>query len=193
MGLNLLAFTLLGYLLGSLPMGVLVARWLRGVDLRRGGSGHIGALNTLRQAGKGAAALTLLLDLGKGLLATWLAARYGWTAFAPAAAGTAVIVGHCWPVWLRFRGGMGLATGAGAVVLFAPLIPLLGITAWWLILRVNHHSARAMAASMALMPLAAVLLGYSLPTLVLVFGGSLVIFLRHLGDFRRRYPAGWRG
>ena len=193
MGLNLLAFTLLGYLLGSIPMGILVARSLRGVDPRQGGSGHTGALNTLRQAGKGAAALTLALDLGKGLLATWLAARYGWTAFAPAAAATTVVVGHCWPVWTRFRGGMGLATGAGAVVLFAPLIPLLGIAAWWLILRLTHHSARAMAASMALMPLAAVLLGYPLPTLVLVLGGSLAVFLRHLADFGRRYPAGWRG
>jgi glycerol-3-phosphate acyltransferase PlsY len=138
-----------------------------------------------------AAAITLLLDLGKGWLAVWLATRYGWSAYTPAVAGSLAIVGHCWPVWLRFRGGMGLATGGGAILPFAPLLIPLGLLMWWLWLRALRHSARAMAASVATLPLVATLLGYPAPTLALVLGGSLVIFLRHTSGFRRVYKRDW--
>lgn len=191
MGLNLLVFALLGYLLGSFPSGVVIGRLARGVDPRQAGSGHTGTLNTLRTAGKLPAALTLLFDFGKGWLVTWLATQYGWSAYTPAVAGAAAVIGHCWPVWLRFKGGMGLATAGGAAVSFTPVLLPLALAIWWVFLRLTRHSARAMAASVALMPLAALLLGYALPSVGLVITLALVVFIRHMADFRRRYKQGW--
>ena len=105
---------LLGYLLGSIPFGVLLT-WLGGAgDLRQIGSGNIGATNVLRTGRKGLAAATLLLDMAKGAVAVLIAA-----AFLPgtaALAATAAFIGHCYPVWLKFRGGKGVATLMGVVL-----------------------------------------------------------------------------
>jgi len=116
------ALVLLGaYLLGALPFSFLVARAFGVADVRRVGSGNVGATNVMRSAGKGAGALALLLDAAKGALAVALAERLlpdpQWV---PAAAALAAVLGHMYPVWLRFEGGKGVATGAGAL---APLAP----------------------------------------------------------------------
>src|SRR5512135_2783762 len=108
-----LGFALLGYLCGSLTFSIWITRLLKGVDVRDAGSGHATTTNTIRQAGFAAGALVLVLDIGKGFLPTWLALHY-----APPAVRTWVaaltlacaVAGHCWPVFARFRGGMGLAT-----------------------------------------------------------------------------------
>ncbi len=108
------AAALIGYLLGSVPWGILLTRVAGAGDLRAIGSGNIGATNVLRTGRKGLAAATLLLDLLKGSVAVWIAA-----ALLPGhelAAGVAAFVGHCYPVWLRFRGGKGVATMMGVVV-----------------------------------------------------------------------------
>ncbi|MFZ3482874.1 glycerol-3-phosphate 1-O-acyltransferase PlsY [Sphingomonas sp. 3-13AW] len=105
---------LLGYALGSIPFGLLLARWFGAGDLRAIGSGNIGATNVLRTGRKGLAAATLLLDAAKGclavLLAEWLFPGYGLLAAATA------FLGHCFPVWLGFRGGKGVATMMGVVL-----------------------------------------------------------------------------
>src|SRR5512136_2326876 len=110
------------YLLGSIPFSFLVARAFGVRDVRRVGSGNVGATNVLRSAGKAAGVLAFLLDAGKGAAAVALAARLvpGEPAL-PAAAALAAIVGHMYPMWLRFEGGKGVATGLGA---FAPLVPM---------------------------------------------------------------------
>jgi glycerol-3-phosphate acyltransferase PlsY len=109
------------YLIGSIPFSFLVARAFGVHDVRRVGSGNVGATNVLRSAGKMAGGLALLLDLGKGAAATALAGRLApGDASLPAAAAFAAVVGHMYPVWLRFEGGKGVATGLGA---FAPLAP----------------------------------------------------------------------
>ncbi len=108
------AAALIGYLLGSVPWGILLTRVAGAGDLRTIGSGNIGATNVLRTGRKGLAAATLLLDLLKGAVAVWIAA-----ALLPGhelAAGVAAFIGHCYPVWLRFRGGKGVATMMGVVV-----------------------------------------------------------------------------
>ncbi|MBD8678213.1 glycerol-3-phosphate 1-O-acyltransferase PlsY [Sphingomonas sp. CFBP 13720] len=108
------AAVLIGYLLGSVPWGILLTRVAGAGDLRTIGSGNIGATNVLRTGRKGLAAATLLLDLLKGAVAVWIAA-----ALLPGhelAAGVAAFIGHCYPVWLRFRGGKGVATMMGVVV-----------------------------------------------------------------------------
>jgi len=105
---------MLGYLLGSIPFGVLLTRWFGAGDLRTIGSGNIGATNVLRTGRKGLAAATLLLDLGKGAAAVLIAEAL-FPGTAPLA-GMAAFLGHCYPVWLKFRGGKGVATLMGIVV-----------------------------------------------------------------------------
>jgi glycerol-3-phosphate acyltransferase PlsY len=102
----------LGYLLGSIPFGLLLARAGGAGDIRKLGSGNIGATNVLRTGRKGLAAATLLLDAGKGVLAVWLAGRFGGEG-ATLAAGAGAVFGHVWPAWLGFRGGKGVATFLG--------------------------------------------------------------------------------
>lgn len=117
---NELLWLLVGYLLGSIPFGLILTQMSGGGDIRAIGSGNIGATNVLRTGKKGVAAATLFLDAGKGALAVWLAARYG-DEWAPLAAAFGAFAGHVHPAWLKFRGGKGVAT-------------LLGISAgfsWW--------------------------------------------------------------
>jgi glycerol-3-phosphate acyltransferase PlsY len=116
-----------GYLLGSLPFSFLVARVFGVEDVRRVGSGNVGATNVLRSAGKTAGVLALLLDAAKGGAASGLALRLvPDPALVPALAAVAAVLGHMYPVWLRFRGGKGVATGLGA---FAPLAPSAALAA----------------------------------------------------------------
>jgi glycerol-3-phosphate acyltransferase PlsY len=115
------------YLIGAIPFGFLLVRWTTGADVRTAGSGNIGATNVLRTTGRAAGVATLLLDIGKGYLAVWLAERLsggspGWTA----AAALAVMAGHAFPVFLRFRGGKAMASFVGAFLRLTPL-PLLAV------------------------------------------------------------------
>ncbi|MFY0525101.1 glycerol-3-phosphate 1-O-acyltransferase PlsY [Archangium gephyra] len=121
------ALLLLGYLAGSVPFGVLLTRWFRGVDVRQSGSGNIGATNVTRVAGKKLGAVVLLLDALKGalavVLALWLVPE------APrlhAAVGLAAFLGHVYPVWLKLHGGKGVATALGVLVVLVPLGALAG-------------------------------------------------------------------
>lgn len=108
------------YLLGSIPFAFLLARRLRGVDLRRAGSGNVGATNVMRTAGAGVAVAVVLLDVVKGAAVVVLAGRALPGVVAPAAAGVAAILGHVYPIWLRFRGGKGVATAFGVFGVLAP-------------------------------------------------------------------------
>lgn len=109
------------YLLGSVPFSFLVARWFGVKDVRQVGSGNVGATNVMRSAGRGAGLLAFLLDAGKGAAAAWLASLVEpGTSPLPPLAAVAAVLGHMYPVWLGFRGGKGVATGAGAFVPLAP-------------------------------------------------------------------------
>jgi glycerol-3-phosphate acyltransferase PlsY len=128
------------YLLGSIPFGYLIVRAVAGADVREGGSGGTGATNVSRRAGKAAGAITLVVDAAKGAAAVALAqllltSNYGVNWFVACAA-VAVIVGHCFPVWLLFRGGKGVATGVGVFLSLAPLAVIFAgvlflVTVWW--------------------------------------------------------------
>jgi glycerol-3-phosphate acyltransferase PlsY len=109
----------IGYVLGSIPFALLVGRWLGGIDLRRSGSGNLGAANAFRTTGPLVGVAILLLDVAKGVASVLLARRLGGGA-TPTVAGVAAVVGHVYPVWLGFHGGKGVATACGAFALLAP-------------------------------------------------------------------------
>lgn len=166
----------LGYLLGSIPFGLLLTKFSGGGDIRSIGSGNIGATNVLRTGRKGLAALTLLLDLLKGFFAVWLAQRYFSGSEAVAAAGA--FFGHLYPIWLNFKGGKGVATYAG--IMFGLLWQggVIYAVAWiggLLIFRISSV-AGLLAASVA--PLAAVYFErYDLVAMLVAC--SLIIFWKH--------------
>ncbi|HZU76288.1 MAG TPA: glycerol-3-phosphate 1-O-acyltransferase PlsY [Dehalococcoidia bacterium] len=109
-----------GYLIGSVPVGLLIGRAVRGLDVREHGSGSIGTTNVLRLVGPTAAALTFGLDVGKGAVAVVAARRLGASRQAQAVAGFTCVVGHCWPLFAKFRGGKGVATSFGGVIAMSP-------------------------------------------------------------------------
>ena len=191
MGLHLLALGLIAYLLGSIPFGFLFARLFAATDIRTVGSRHTGTLNTWRGAGWLPAGLTLLGDVGKGAVAVWLAQRYGWSAYAVAVAGTMVIAGHCWPVWLRFRGGMGAATGGGVALMTMPAILVVAIVSWVLWSVILRHSPRAISVTTLLLPLATWWLGYPPAVMALALAASTLIFVRHISQLTREYQSFW--
>jgi len=164
-----------GYLLGSIPFGVVIARVASDVDLRRVGSGNIGATNVLRAVGKGAAALTLLGDIGKGALAVGLARWTGASAALVAAVGLAVVLGHLFPVWAGFRGGKGVATTLGVILGAMPIVGGLLLVIWLAVAAITRYSSLAALVATATMPLLAwlvdgrpAMLGLSSALLVLV-------------------------
>lgn len=181
----LLLPALVGYGVGSLPLGFIIASRVRGIDLRRVGSGNVGAANVHRTAGLGVALLVVALDVAKGATSVAVAVRLGHGPVTQVAAGVAAIVGHVAPVWLRFRGGKGVATACGVFMLLAPLataIAAVGFVATVWITR--YVSLGSIVATAALPPLA-----WALDAPVAVIGGAtiaaLVIIPRHAGNLAR--------
>ncbi len=172
----------LGYLLGSIPFGLILTKAFGAGDLRSIGSGSIGATNVLRTGRKGLAAATLLLDALKGAVAVYLAAQW-WPLAAPVAAFGA-IVGHCFPVWLAFKGGKGVATALGILLALSWQIALICVAVWlvaFLISRIS--SVGGISAAIAAAP-AAWALGHGELILPLV-GIALVILWRHRANIAR--------
>jgi glycerol-3-phosphate acyltransferase PlsY len=175
---------LLGYLLGSVPTGVLAAR-ASGVDVRRVGSGNIGTANVLRAAGKKAAVVTMIGDMVKGFVPVALAIWLVESQWVHALVAFAALAGHTWPVFLRFKGGKGVATGAGTVIALAPLIGLLMFAVWWVVVLLSRYTSLAAMVTMVLGPVAFILAGQPLPYVVYtVFGAALVVWL-HRENLRR--------
>ncbi len=173
---------LVGYLAGSLPTGVIVGR-LAGRDPRRGGSGNIGASNVTRTLGKQWGAVTLLVDLAKGFGPTWWALRAGGVDVGAATA-VASVVGHCFPAWLRFRGGKGVATAFGTMAAFAWPVAVVTAVAWvglFAMTRVPAVGSLAAAALFVALPhFEARPLAFHLYTLAV----ALVIVVRHRQNLR---------
>jgi glycerol-3-phosphate acyltransferase PlsY len=185
---GILACVAAGYLLGSIPSGVLLARLFGWPDPRAHGSGHTGALNVSRGAGQGALVIVLLVDVAKGLAAVLIAPLVWGSPWAVTAAGIAAVIGHNWPVWLRFRGGMGLATGIGAVISLAwPVVLVAAISLAIIRFLIIHHTPRAIIAASFTIPVALWLLRYPPPIFWLGTGVAILSILRHTSDWNRRY------
>ncbi|MEC7623694.1 MAG: glycerol-3-phosphate 1-O-acyltransferase PlsY [Pseudomonadota bacterium] len=167
---------LLGYLIGSIPFGLLLTRAAGMGDVRKIGSGNIGATNVLRTGNKGLAAGTLLLDLLKGLAPVLIAERLGGEVAAAFAAGAAVL-GHCFPVWLGFRGGKGVATNAGVAFGLAWPVGLAYAFVWLSVLAIFRISSLAGMAAVVAAAAAAPLFGYPQFFPVLAAIALLIIYL----------------
>ncbi len=171
-----------GYLLGSIPFGLILSKLFGLGDIREIGSGNIGATNVLRTGRKGLALLTLLLDGGKGATAVWIAA--GFTPLLGFFAGLGAVAGHCYPVWLKFRGGRGVATGFGVLLAAAPLAGVLACGTWALAAAIVRISSVAALAAYLLAPVYAFAL-YGMPEAVLGAAISILIILRHRSNIGR--------
>jgi glycerol-3-phosphate acyltransferase PlsY len=148
------------YLIGSIPFSYLVARWFGVGDVRRVGSGNVGATNVMRSAGKTAGALAFLLDAAKGGAATYLVKRMvPGDVLIPSLAAIAAVLGHVFPVWLRFRGGKGVATGAGAFLPLAPLAAGLAMVVFAVTLAVSRYVSVSSIVATTSLPLLAALFG----------------------------------
>ena len=167
---------LLGYLIGSIPFGLLLTRAAGMGDVRKIGSGNIGATNVLRTGNKGLAAGTLLLDLLKGLAPVLIAERLGGEVAAAFAAGAAVL-GHCFPVWLGFKGGKGVATNAGVAFGLAWPVGLAYACVWLSVLAIFRISSLAGMAAVVAAAAAAPLFGYPQFFPVLAAIALLIIYL----------------
>jgi glycerol-3-phosphate acyltransferase PlsY len=175
----------IAYLAGSVPFGLLIARLTGNVDLRRVGSGNIGATNVLRAVGKGAAALTLIGDIGKGAAAVMLARGLGASSRILAAVALAAVLGHLFPIFLGFRGGKGVATTLGVVLAAMPVVGGLLLLVWLLVAVVWRYSSLAALAAAAALPALAWLVD-GRPVMVL-FGAlsAALIFWRHRENIGR--------
>ena len=185
--MDLLPSILIGYLVGSLPIGYLMTQRTRGIDLRRAGSGNVGAANAYRTSGLGIAIGVMLADAGKGAAAVLLAAgdAGGAGSSASVAAGVAAVVGHVYPVWLGFRGGKGVATATGVFSVLSPLPTAIAAAAFALtVYRSRFVSLGSIVATLALP-----IVEWLTPGLPAVdVGATLVaalILFRHRGNIAR--------
>jgi len=172
-----------GYLVGAVPTGYLVC-WAFGVDLRTVGSGNIGTANAYRAAGKWAFVATLLGDVLKGLapvIAARLLVENDWVV---AGVALAALVGHCWPVYLGFRGGKAVATAAGTAIGLAPPVGLLMFGIWWAVVLVSRYTSLAALVLALAGPLLFVITGQPTAYLVYAACASLLILERHRGNVR---------
>ena len=169
--LKVLALVAFGYLLGSVPSGWLVMKVYRNQDLRKLGSGNIGAANVFRAGGPGAFTLTLVADGLKGFIPVMLGITLGVDEVSLAAIGLAAVIGHTWPLYLGFRGGKGVATSGGVLLALAPVALVLAGLTWFLIIRITKVA--------------------SLASLCAVAVGFVSLIVLHLIGWQAWRPVGW--
>ena len=178
---------LLAYLLGSIPFGYLIVHWQKGIDIRATGSGSIGATNVMRNLGILGFVATFILDAGKGAAAVWLAEKItahspGWTAVAAVTA----IFAHCFPVWLKFRGGKGVATGVGVFIALAPSQVALVLVIFAVVVGIWRYISLGSIVATAAFPLLVHFMKHPpLPIVLGAAGGAAVIIARHHANIRR--------
>lgn len=177
-----LAALVLGYVLGSIPFGLVLTRMAGAGDLRTIGSGNIGATNVLRTGRKGLAALTLLLDAAKGAAAVLIAQSI--RADLGLIAGLAAFLGHCYPVWLRFRGGKGVATYLGIVLALASPVGLVFAAVWLGALALLRYSSVGGMAAAVAAPVAAAAWG-EFQLAVLLIAMTLIVLWKHRANIER--------
>jgi len=191
LSLSLAWIPVAGYLIGSIPFGIILSRMFGGVDVRQAGSGNIGATNVARVAGPVPGILTLVLDGVKGAAAVWLAARHANdSAMWMTIAGLSALLGHCFPAWLRFRGGKGVATAAGMFLALCWPAALGAIGVFILVVLFSRFVSLGSVAAAAAMPLLIYLLWAPrhAPPLIVTFGAfaaAMLVVYKHDANIQR--------
>ena len=189
--LKFILLPFLGYILGSLPWALWITRLFKGIDVRDVGSGHVTTTNTIRQAGWIAGILVLVLDIGKGFLPTYLAYKAGFPDWLVALTGALAVVGHCWPIFAQFRGGMGLATTGGSLIAINLLSLPIGLGVIISLVLLIKHSARAAFFTALLLPVVMLLLGLRGTVIWVSIASGMVIAARFTIDWNRQYREVW--
>ena len=181
-----LALVAAAYVLGSIPSALLVVWLMTGKDVRREGSGNVGATNAVRTAGPVAGVLVTAMDVAKGALPVWAMSVLNPASVWLAAAMLAAVVGHCYPVWLRFAGGKGVATAFGAFVVLAPVPALAALGVWLVVLAVGRWVSLASLVGAAVFPLLVSILEQPGPVLLVgVSLAAVLIIVRHHSNIRQ--------
>ncbi len=183
--MNALIFLPLGYLLGSLPFAVITSKAFGLADPRTFGSGNPGATNVLRSGNKAAALITLIGDALKGWVAMWLAGKLGADASGVALAGIAAFLGHVFPVFLKFKGGKGVATALGVLAGFSGVLALACAGVWLLVALLTRYSSLAALLASAASPALAAWLGLDEVALFAISAMTIVLILRHRDNIKR--------
>ena len=177
------------YLVGSIPFGLLFSRLFGCIDPRSAGSGNIGFTNVLRLSGKKVGILTLLGDFGKGWVMSWAALWLSAHDLIPMFAAFCVLLGHIFPVFLKFHGGKGVATGLGAILGLQPTIGLIMLVLWLSAVGIWRYSSGGALISFGALPVLAIYFGENPSFLLMSIGTSALIFYKHSGNIQRL----WKG
>ncbi|OMF35176.1 acyl-phosphate glycerol 3-phosphate acyltransferase [Paenibacillus sp. FSL H8-0548] len=169
----------LSYLLGSVSFSIVIAKWVKGIDIRQHGSGNAGATNTLRVLGKGPGLLVFLLDIAKGVAAVWIGHALGENDWIPVICGLAAIIGHNWPIWFRFKGGKGIATTVGVIATLAFIPALLAGAVAIATIALTRYVSLGSLLFAALTPLFICIFYFSVPLLCASLLICIFAFVRH--------------
>jgi glycerol-3-phosphate acyltransferase PlsY len=180
----IIALFITSFLIGSIPTGLLIAK-ARGIDLKKVGSGNIGATNVMRSVGKKEALFTLLGDIGKGALAAGIAKAFSMGAFYEGLLGLAAILGHNFSIFLKFKGGKGVATSIGVLLVFSPHAGLFTITLWLLTAKWTRYSSLSALVAFGLLPLTMYMLDYSNEKMTIAVLMAVMLFIRHISNIKR--------
>jgi glycerol-3-phosphate acyltransferase PlsY len=175
---------LVGYAFGSVPFAFILAR-RAGIDVRVAGSGNVGAANVLRTTGMPLGVIVMALDMLKGAATVLLASALGDTPSAMAAAGAAAIVGHIYPVWLRFRGGKGVAVAAGVFAVLAPFATIAAASVFLIVVWTSRVISLGSVAATVTLPSAAALSGAPVSVIAAAIGSGSLILFRHRANLQR--------
>jgi glycerol-3-phosphate acyltransferase PlsY len=181
--MELVLLMIFSYLVGSIPFGVIVTR-AKGIDLKEVGSGNIGATNVLRAAGKAPAILTLLGDALKGTTAVALGKLFGVGPLYEGVLGLSAIAGHDFSLFLRLRGGKGVATSLGVLLLYSPVVGILTVAVWLAAALVTRYSSLGAIVSFALLPVNFLLFDFSGEKVAVAVAISALLILRHAENIR---------
>ena len=173
------------YLFASIPFGLLVSKYFYGTDIRSKGSGNIGATNVLRTLGAFPAVLVLILDMGKGITAVFLARYFLGTDFSAVIAGLVAIIGHSCSCFLGFKGGKGVATGLGVILMLSPLVTCLTVMVFALIVGITRYVSLGSVLGALLLPLLMIVFHQPKPYLYFACLAAAFVIYRHRGNIQR--------
>ena len=173
----------IAYLLGSIPFAFLAGK-ARGVDLRTVGSGNLGAANVFRNLGRGWGIAVMAADIGKGVVAVLIAKAIADDPW-PAIAAGAAMAGHIFPVWLRFKGGKGVAVGGGALIGLVPVAAAISLAIWLVVLLTTRFSSLASITAAIAAPIVTILLDEPWSSVIFVTLGSIAVLVLHRGNMAR--------